>query len=431
MTMRSVCVFAFCAAFAASAWTQNTNNENDLELQNGTDIIYYLNAPSVGSPQGTNPPSFVGDFYWKVFPKEVMSIGSAAQTAPASPANAAGTMEVSGQAFEIYDSDWTTPAILYDQMITRGITSTAAGSQGNIQPDFTDPNAVVIFLNGPGPGGPGTGNSGLPAPPGGCPPGGGLNGYIIDVQFGTGVGDGIIVTADGQTDLVLTSFFPGGMSLVGGACAGGDFSFENAQSSNAQSGYPEQQADWLLSGNSAYSGYHPAGFGNIPDVRQETPRQTLQFFESTLTGRVNVGNGNAANPETGLAALNVSTASGLVQYGFRVYSRQSVGNFAIVAFGAYNPGTNPLAPPGLQPVFGFPLMLDPQDPLFTFSLNLPGFAGAVGLVGTGQTANGIFDTTLVPIPAFPASIQIVAQAAIIGAGGSVTLTNTFVSSFRP
>ena len=74
----------------------------------------------------------------------------------------------------------------------------------------------------------------LCSPGGLCPPPGFLNGYLVDLSFGTAVGSGIVVRADGgpSSDLATTYFVTGGMVATGGTCGFGDYDLQDVHSTD-------------------------------------------------------------------------------------------------------------------------------------------------------------------------------------------------------
>lgn len=337
--------------FAGVARAQNLDNENDLPLCKGIDIIYGYQDPSVGSPVGTFPPDWANsDYFWKVIPKEVLR-------------HCSGTMEVSGMDFFTFDTDYTTVdvngnnTLLHDIVFTVGIPS--GTNPGQIEPDPTDPNLVQLSFGAGSPN-----NASLPDP--GCPPAGFINGYQLDVSIAGGVvGAGIILTADGTTDYVVTHMIPSGMCSGGacpgtGACLDGDMTFQDAHSSCNFGGIGETQADWLGSGYSAFGGFAIGGALGGTDAVCETPWTNLEFFERTLNMRVDSGTGNG--PELGLAGLNFSlgaSGGGFASIGARYFSYQGVGNLAAVA-GSILPPLPVCLPFGT----GSGLAINPSQPLF-------------------------------------------------------------------
>lgn len=414
----AVLVLGVCA----SAQPANPANQNDLTLHNGLDGFFIFSDPSVGAATGTNPPNLNGDLFWKVFPKEAMHFGTSA-----AGGNPPGTAEISGIRVSIADTDWSTSPAMHDLILTPGRPSPTAAFAGNIEPDYTSPAAIFISF----------GPSGLPDPctipgsgcTGGCPTG--LNYYDIDLFFGTGAGDGIVVQADGTVDWTLVSFLPGGMTATGGRCGAGDYVTQAAYSSNFfTGGREEKQADWLGTGFSAFSGqsignFNGAPTGYVPDVIQDTPALEISFVQPILTPMVDIGDGVM---DRGLVTLNVSTGTGTVSMGFESFDYRSIGS-TLLTSGVLAGTTLPV--PGLGG-----LLLDPSDPVFNFllSLNLIGnyayVAGPQSAPGVVSTFHdGIALTPMVPLPVTTAAAGFAFQGAAIG--GAIRFTNVFTTQIRP
>lgn len=382
---------------AGPAAAQNPDNENDLQLTAGLDIIYVYSDPSigVGCPAGTFPPCWAtADFFWKVVPKETIN-------------HCGGTMEISGLDFFSFDTDYTTVdgsgnnTVLYDIVVTTGLPSGI--NPGQIEPDPADPGLVMLSFGAGTP----VNNAFLPDP--GCPPPGFVNGYELEVSIAGGVpGAGIIITADGSTDHVLTHMIPDGQCGPfgcpgAGTCLDGDMALQDGHSSGLFGGIGETQADWLGTGYSAFGGFAIAGALGGIDAVSETPWTVVQFFERTLNMRVDSGTGHLNNdfcfgvpypaPELGLAGLNFSTGAaggGFNSIGAQLYSYQGIGNTATVV-GTLTPPLSPCLPFGS----GDGLALSPLDPLWNFFLTIN--LGTVVLTdceGGPPTADPFNDGTL-------------------------------------
>jgi hypothetical protein len=369
---------------ATSSLAQDFNN---LDLTNGGDGLFFYNDPSIGAPLGTVPPDLDGDFWWKVYPKEVMN-------------HPLGTLEMTGLTIELYDTDWiNTPAdVSFDTVFTPGVVSTL--NPGNIEPDFN--HALGFTLLGVASfGGQLTNPCSDPAfaanfctALNGCPAGGGVVGYIIGLTVLDPVtNEGIDLQADGATDWTYSTFVPGGMLgpiSGGGACGTGDYLFQDVHSSNV---FPpntngELQSDVLLTGFSKYGGAHGGGSGlgvYFPDALDEVFAGPLEFAEPISESRNDVGLG----PQLGLASLNPSQASGPI--GMRLWSQSNINEL-----GFFFASFFPLFPaPGI-PIFDINIMVNISDPL----------AGTIsglwnGLIAGGQgdfQDDGVLDTILLQLP---------------------------------
>lgn len=403
---RLASALAALVAIAATAFAQaNPNNENDLPLHNGADIVFLYSDPSVGAPTGTYPPDFVsGDLFWKVYPKEALL----------SPT---GALEISGLQLSVLDTDWTTKPAFYDLMFTRGVPS--ATSPGTIEPDFADPNAVFLSL----------GSSGMPdlcllSPAlcaGPCPlwdptyPS-----FLLDVQLGSCSGDGIIVQADGSTDLVVTAFLPGGMTFQSGPpgwCGQGDYAILDWHSTD------EKQADWLGNGLSAYGGFQIGGPGAQlgPEPKEETWALGLQFCEPMLSVRRVASWPAFVDTPVGLDGVELPIGSGS-PFGYVVFDEDGIGDLCFAASSLHPP----LAAPGYT-LFGAALLLDPTDPVVPLSLK----SGTVQLDFQGGIPfdNGMFVSPApLAIPPSAAGLALWSQGLTLDlatlAGRSTQVTRT-------
>lgn len=335
------------AVLGSAAWAQNLDNDNDLALYRGLDILYVYGDPSNGVDAGVTAPPWgsatapwtTNDFYWKVFPREALR-------------DCSGSLEITSFEMFNFDTDYTTldangnNTALQDMQITVGVPSVL--NPGQIEPSPDDPASIYIV----------GGRIFLPDP--GCPPPGFANGYLLNVNFAGGVpGAGIILTAAGATDYVINHFVPGGyagpFSAPGtGACLQGDMPIPDAHSSGLFCGATgtcadacggETQADWLATGYSAYGGFGAPGptFGGI-DFICETPGFAFQFRENIVVPRVDAGMG--VGVEEGLAALKMSMSlyPGAKSIGGRLYAYQSVGDFGIVSISLAGNIPNPCVP---------------------------------------------------------------------------------------
>lgn len=421
--LRSFFAASALLLLAGAAFAQNPNNENDLVLTNQIEIVYVYSDPSIGSPVGTFPPDWAGsDYFWKVVPKEALN-------------HPLGSMEISGIDFFSFDTDYTTVdgsgnnTVLYDIILTTGLPSVA--NPGMIEPDPADPSLVALNFGAGTP----TNNTFLPDP--GCPPPGFVNGYQLEVQIGTGAGDGIIITADGTTDYVWTHMIPTGMCGPFGPCAGtgtcldGDMALQDAHSSCLFGGVGETQADWLGTGYSAFGGFAIAGALATEPVC-ETAWTNTEFFERSVQGRVDLGDGNG--PKVGLVNLHPSVGGGTSTYSYRLFGYQAIGDFAFVAG-----SIAPLLPAPGVPILGANVLLLPTDPVINITLK----SGPVELkdfddlgaeiATTGDPFDdGAFTSTGLPVPASVAGIVFRVQGFTLDIPTfTLTETQVFTTTFEP
>ena len=327
---------------AGVAVAQNIPNNNH-DLNNGTDIVYIYGDPSIGAP-----PGFVnlsGDLWWRVYPKDSLI-------------SATGTLEVPSFDWEIYDTDWTTSAVMFDTGWGPGVNNTAF--PGNIAPDFSSAGlAATIFVGG--------GSTGFANPcsistafcsGSVCPPPGFVVGYLVNSTFylsGTACdgSTGIVLTTNGTVDNVITAFLPDGMTFASGApgqCGMGDYSLMTAASTD------EQQADALVTGYSQFGGFQLGATPQMnPDATTENSAFGLEFCDIAM---------NTVAGDTGLAGLEYDTTLSAA-FGYDVRDLSGVGlpnlTFASSCILA------PFPAPGIN-LFGAQVMLNLTDPTVTATL---------------------------------------------------------------
>ncbi|HKE00309.1 MAG TPA: hypothetical protein VKE69_04810, partial [Planctomycetota bacterium] len=113
--------------------------KNALELTNGADGFFYYSDPSIGPPPGTL--SWTGDYWWKVYPKEVMR-------------HPLGKLTLTGLTLEIADTNWATPPTrTFDMYFTPGVVDPPGTfATGTIVPDRLSPLGFqllgVVFPGG-------------------------------------------------------------------------------------------------------------------------------------------------------------------------------------------------------------------------------------------------------------------------------------------
>lgn len=368
--------FAFTAASAillgsiasAQGTPPNPNRENDIagcvdaNLGAGFDgFLYVYNDPSVGDAAGTQATIALAtddeDWAWKVYPKERLNY-------------CANSAEISGLTFFSYDFDFNVTdggingfnAAIADLIFTVGNGGVGSVVPGNIEPDLTDPNGVLVQF------GPSdvNNNTALPAPP--CPPVGFLYGYGFDAAIGTGAGDGIIIVADGTEDLVQTQVIPGaGHTFSGGNSCGdpnaGTGSLVDLHSGCGLGGIGETPFD-LLGGVSPYGGFGIAGAIFGQDATCEIAVASIQLFQPTMTTRMDSAVGNPI--EEGLAAVHYDCPPGTGgSLGARMYAWEAIGES-----GAIIPSLALIPAGGCAPFLGGQTGINLAGPLTGIFLNL-------------------------------------------------------------
>jgi len=364
-------------------------NENDLTLNNGWDLMYVYDDPSIGPPVGTSgvPDFATNSWFWKVMPKETLL-------------HRTGVMEATGLDFLHQDGDFGVTengnnTAFADYFVSGADTTNPPLEPGLIEPDQADPNGVLISF---GPGGP-KNNVFITDP--GCAPTAYAWAYEIDVDLtgGAGPGAGIPILADGLHDLCLTTFVPGAGHTYSGPNTCGDDNGDGAvvdgHSSNMVGAIGETPFDLDGGGNSRFGGFGTLGMAAGTDGVHEAPASCLQFAEPTLAMVVNSATGQGL--EEGLAGVHYNCPVGAGgSIGARLYAWQGLGRPAAVV------GT--LAPPlpSSLKFKGGDLLLSPVDPLFQLFLGL--WQGTVVQTDNGHAAtgtefdDGTFTTVQLPLP---------------------------------
>src|SRR5262245_4232962 len=95
LTARTLSVLIALLMVRAAGAQVIPGNENDLQLNNGVDIAYIYDDPSIGPAVGTSgvPDFATNTWYWKVMPKETLL-------------HRTGVMEVTGLDIWTFDGDY-------------------------------------------------------------------------------------------------------------------------------------------------------------------------------------------------------------------------------------------------------------------------------------------------------------------------------------
>jgi len=416
----------FAAAAAALPWIAGASFSqaelNRLDLNNGGDILWFVNSPYIGSDPANG--NFNGDFYWKTYPDHAIQ-------------RCAGAATLWGVEMNIFDLDWSDFSPLWAYLIT---TSTA-GTDNNLEPDLntTGPGVLVPQLD----------NTGLTSPsPGSCPKAGYVGGWILSDLFADTATGSLIplmqqsdngsddyFTANGTVDWSFVHFFPGNNQSGGqqdvfspspngcGSGFSGSASFQWLGSTDGVAPFGdggENAAHTTVAPDGAgtggittgvrgaYGGFQiggngAPGSGLIPETQDGGADLEFLFQGMTLNMRVNTQYAvvGAIGPDLGLAGLDFpigwDTASGApalkdgdggvpgstpVGLGVAMYN-QSAGTTPFSSIGTFSANIDFPGGPldllidqfGCFPVIGGDFGLNPANPVFNtvFNATLGGF----------------------------------------------------------
>ena len=406
-SLRIAALAAAAVVCVPPAAAQNPVQENDIQFDNGTDVVFLFSDPSVGS-----------DLFWKAHPA-----GALKSPVPA----ATPAMQLVGFEYQLFDTDWNTPPIIYDVLISTGQVGTSGPLAGVITPNFADPAAVLI-AGGPAAFPPPCAVSPALCTSGGCPVPGYVTGYFVDAALlgpCDGSGSGAILLAK-DNHYCATLFLPPGMTFMSGppgSCGLGDYSLMDAHSTD------ETQGDALGNGNSQFGGYQVGGAGMSPEPITEISTFSFQFCEPTISAYigtdptdVSVSLPGGLKHLTGTAgAVADVSATGGTTIRFVVYDEDGLPVGSTVCFAST--AIAPLLPnPGLG-VLGAQLLLDHNDPTVVANLS----SGSVALDSQGGVPfdNGIFQSGPKPLPASAGGLGITLHSqALLLRLSTFTLTQT-------
>jgi hypothetical protein len=366
-------VIAIVLVSASARGQVPAGNANSFELDNGYESFVPLTATTVlttGNTPGTGLVNLTPNdqMFWQILPRELMH--SSNGTNP-------GTMEMTSIEMHLLHSYFGsggggTPSIRWDMTIHPVMylnPVSGAGPDNRRYPNLAA-GPLVTIVGGP---------TGLP-PPAGCPaPNMWIYGLTIDL--GTAVpGSGIILPADGNTDLAWCFWSPGGMRALPvdptGCELGGNLSSVAFVSNNEHvpNGVTTGAATPVPSGvnRNPFHGARlsAAQFNNLvgaqawgawPGFREPT----LQFRYHYSVGGPTVGGGMPV-PQRGSGAMymDATTPGATVLPGFRTCATNHLGELVIHVLTS-NPTFFPLAfQPGIPITSTSNLLLNPADPNF-------------------------------------------------------------------
>jgi len=392
----------------------NAGNQNDLRLENEGDFLYVYDDPSIGPNVGSSGvPDFATNTYlWRTFSRDTLR-------------HCSGTMEITSIDFSDFDTDWTAVDLNGNNTAIADLYLSAADPAGPQAPTgtFAPDQAVglgITFGNGATPG---INNAFITDP--GCAPAGQIAGYEfqVDLTGGLGAGNGVAITANGATDLLYTTFIPGGGQTITGpsSCVAnpiGDASLCDLHSGSLGAGASEQENGFDIQGlgtDSCFGGFGTLGATAGADAVAEVNCNYCQFTEPTLAMVTASGVGHVdPGPAAGvtLTNSNVQLEEGLagVHYNCppvgntqgrlaaRLYAWQGLGRPAAVM------GTISAPLASCVNFKGGKLGLSPTDPLFNTFLGL--WQGAVtkrnnqyALPQNNDFDDAVLDTLALPLPA--------------------------------
>lgn len=323
------------------------NERNPLRLHNGEDKVVTLPTPQP-----------VGDYVWKIFPREVLRHPS-------------GYLQLSGIEFHVYDRYLATPSNAFDVLLTPAVPSIS--NPGALEPDLANPLYTVPLPQGIKV--PGTACTNAAA--------------FITIQ----PLQPIPLLADGTADYALVITQPACASTPS-PCGGADCTWVSVYSDD------EQGADVLASGISPYGGMQAQSLGGAtPDPYNYALAAGLQFVEPILAIRTGPAAAGVAH-DLGLAGLNLPLSVSSRMFAYTVRANAPAGSVAIAASSLMSP----LPGAGL-PLFGAGWLLHPGDPVLAPTLRLGTFTAP----SSYPTASLMFESKS-PIPLNAGAIGVVAYS---------------------
>ena len=392
------------ASALAGGWAAAQSPSNDAPFNNGGDVIFLYSTPSVGATPG-GPPNLNGDLFWRSY----SGAGFAANVDP----SGAATLEIDGYYEALYDTDWSTPPQLYIR--SHGPALPDAGGLGGLEPAFFQlgglTSETVVVLGSTGFGSPCTIAPSLCSPSGGsCPVPGFVNGFQVDVAFGSTVGSGVVLPADGTSasDLATTYFVHGGMSATGGPCALGDYVLQGVHSTD------ETAADVTGFGINPYAGWQFAGSGPFFDSIASMVEMSETWRGPVLNPVADSGTGlGVERSDNGGGAMNgrlLGVSGGVATLGVEL--RDNTGAALPNQLALVGASFTPLAVPG-SPVFGASLLLGTGA---TFRASTAVWQGSMAPTVFVFTQEGVFEGVQVPLDAATAGTDLYLQGLILELG---------------
>ncbi len=378
-------------------------NSNNSTLNNGGDVVFLYSSPSSGFTSGANPPDVAGDWYYKVWEGEgtlnhVTALGS--------------VMEVDGFYESLFDTFWGTigspassAADFYERTLGPAVASTL--NPGILEPGFVTAGfttETLVIVGNSGFGNPCTVAPSLCSPVGStCPPTGFVNGYLVELNFSSTPGTGIVLPADGTSasDTALTYFVNGGMTATGGVCGLGDYGLQDVHSTD------ETQRD-DAGGVNIVGGFQLGGGGPLAEAVTSMAEANLTFRDRVTSAVADSGTGIGVEVgDNGGGATNgrrLDVSSGLATLGVELRDLAGSGGGNLAVAGA---SLTPIPNPGV-PIFGGlgNLMVVPDG---VFSATSAIWSGSISPTVFTFTSEGAFIGPQIPVPASVFGIEIYIQ----------------------
>ncbi|MEM7310102.1 MAG: hypothetical protein AAF682_25730 [Planctomycetota bacterium] len=401
-------VLPFVAALALPLGASAQVNSNDATFNNNGDVMFIYSSPSSGFDSLASPPDITGDLYWRAHSgaQFMNDVEPSLAGVPADPTGAGSVMEIDGYFESLYDTDWSTTPSFYTR--SHGPAQPDSAGLGGLEPAFFGPagltTEVIVTVGPSGFGNPCTVNPSLCSPSGGnCPPPGFVNGYLVDLAYGSTPGTGIVLPADGTSasDTATTWFVHGGMTAMGGACGMGDYDIQDVHSTD------ETQADITGTGINPSGGFQMAGSGptqegvaSMAEANETWRGNIIQFVTDTGTG---LGAEEAYNGGGAMNGRNLSVGSGAATLSCELRDYAGTTFPSISYCGA---SLTPLANPGfaVQPT-GNLLVL--PDGLFGGTATV--WQGFLGTTSFGFTAEGAISWIPISVPTTSAGADLHGQ----------------------
>jgi hypothetical protein len=421
----------FAAAAAVCASLSSAQDLNRLQLDNGLDVLWFVNAPFTGAPVSNFDPT--GDLYWKAFSDDVLQ-------------RCSGTSTLQGIEAVVFDTDFFSSEVLWAYTIT-------TGTDGTDQTILPTQSGAGVFV-------PGTSTTGTIFGSAGCAAPGYVSGWIYSETFlntASGLPTPLLsLTSDGETDWVFTHYFPApgiadenitsGPINSCGSTGDGTLQWGGSTDGFGAGTGGENQPDWTGLGNSIYSGFNIGGAGTFSPISEgndDGPQLAWYFEEPTGSTRVDTDNGDGfPGPELGLAVLETPLqissggvpSGGTTTLGARIYRQGSDTTGLSISLWGVN--VIDIDGDGEADTFlditgvcldlaGAPLGLNPADAGFSIALTALGLNGYTA--DTGPNPGSAFsDSNQVPAGTGPAwqNLQIAWQgfdiSLILGAATSST-----------